>query len=241
MGLYLLIFSSLLLAIILAAAFYYLQSQQGILTLPLTAQQSIVLITGPTAAGKTALLQRLAYGHATIKPTYTSQAINSARYVSAGQKTRQLVDVPGHPKLSGLMTTAQGLGKLSRVIFVLDASALSKQAPAVAQRFLDTLTMVRQKNLPFESVLVLANKSDFFTALDKQGVSKALEEAIAEIRRAMGGAVRMEAMEEERDEQALEWLAESDERFSLAGEGIEVLCGSVLKGQGMQTLSDWLD
>lgn len=235
---YWLVLSTVLLAILLTGVFYRLQTQQAIL-IPLKAQPPAILITGPSAAGKTALFSKLAYKHSALKPTYTSRSINSASYTTTANKTVRLVDVPGHPKLQGLLTSAAETGKISKIIFVLDASTLTKGAPAVARLLLDTLTFSQQQSISVDKVVIFANKSDFFTAVDENGVTQALEREVEETRRALGGEVRMEAMEE-KGEQVLDWLADYDERFTLANESIQVICGSVLKAKGLDLLQDCL-
>jgi signal recognition particle receptor subunit beta len=69
------------------------------------------------------------YGQAL--PAHTSSQTNTADVVLVDGKPHRLVDVPGHPRIRGQF--AEHLPAAKALVFVVDASTVSRTGPAVAE------------------------------------------------------------------------------------------------------------
>ncbi|KAI6118828.1 signal recognition particle receptor beta subunit-domain-containing protein [Pisolithus croceorrhizus] len=137
-----------------------------------------VLLVGPPDAGKTAIFSSLVYNQAL--PSHTSLQINSAHVVLPPSKTLRIVDVPGHPRIRDQFR--EHLRSAKAIVFVVDASTVSRNAPAVAEHMHHVFHAITSlpPSQPTPKVLVLAHK----TNLVKTGVSSSsvTEVAIARVR-----------------------------------------------------------
>ncbi|GJN67667.1 hypothetical protein PLIIFM63780_005110 [Purpureocillium lilacinum] len=168
----------------------------------------VVVLLGPSHAGKTALTTLLERGGPAPTPTHTSQTAQSvelnASTDSASRKSFRnhddatgthtkflLVDTPGHGKLrnvaSGKLARAE---KLKAVVFMVDAAAIGEHdvlAPTAAYLYDVLLHLQRKasskgKDKASVPVLVAANKMDLFTALPATMVKSQLEAELTRIR-----------------------------------------------------------
>ncbi|KDQ61047.1 hypothetical protein JAAARDRAFT_570856 [Jaapia argillacea MUCL 33604] len=148
------LFASLAFAVILLV-FVFLARRKS------SKRGNAVLLVGPCDAGKTAILSTLVYKQ--TLPTHTSLQTNSS-VIALGppnsQKTVQVVDIPGHPRIRDQFK--EYLAQAKAVVFVVDASTVSRNGPAVAEhlhRVLQALTSLPPSQQP-PSLLILAHKSD---------------------------------------------------------------------------------
>ncbi|KAI6132126.1 hypothetical protein EDD16DRAFT_1534706 [Pisolithus croceorrhizus] len=113
-------------------------------------------------------------------PSHTSLQINSAHVVLPPSKTLRIVDVPGHPRIRDQFR--EHLRSAKAIVFVVDASTVSRNAPAVAEHMHHVFHAITSlpPSQPTPKVLVLAHK----TNLVKTGVSSSsvTEVAIARVR-----------------------------------------------------------
>ena len=197
--------------------------------IPIKPQQPTLLLVGPTRSGKTSLFQRVLHG-ASNDVTYTSQKANKGQLLLDNGRKIQVVDTPGHPKLFQEFRDHVP----TNIAFVLDSSTLSKDVAAVARNLLEVLTFAR--SCKAKEVCILANKSDFFTALPVETVTTLLETEIEQIRQRKDG-VQMDSIEE-KQETDQDWLYDLPGHFRLADE-CEVIAGTVLKDD-LGKWQDWL-
>ncbi|KAI6045698.1 signal recognition particle receptor beta subunit-domain-containing protein [Pisolithus marmoratus] len=137
-----------------------------------------VLLVGPPDGGKTAILSSFAYNQAL--PSHTSLQSNSAHVVLSPSKTLRVVDVPGHPRIRDQFR--EHLRGAKAVIFVVDASTVSRNAPAVAEHLHHIFHAVTSlpPSQPMPKILILAHKTDLVkTSVSSSSVS---EVAIARVR-----------------------------------------------------------
>lgn len=221
------IISTIVLAVAISAALYF--QQTGLVSLPLKPSQPVLLLVGPSNAGKTSLFQSLLYDKKDTK-TYTSQKVNSGQLELDEGPSIRVVDVPGHPKLFATFTNYRP----TAIAFVLDASTLSKNISDVAHSLVEVLTFARQQNV--KEVAIFANKSDFFTALSKEKITQLFEAEIQQIREQKEG-VQMDSIEETTNDDN-DWLQNLVGQFRLADE-CALLSGSVLKGD-IKDCKDWV-
>lgn len=137
-----------------------------------------VLLVGPPDAGKTAIFSSFVYNQAL--PSHSSLQTNCAHVVLPPSKTLRIVDVPGHPRIRDQFREHLRIAKA--IVFVVDASTVSRNAPAVAEHLHHVLHAVTSlpPSQPTPKVLVLAHKTD----LVKAGASSSsvTEVAISRVR-----------------------------------------------------------
>ncbi|KAF9073694.1 signal recognition particle receptor beta subunit-domain-containing protein [Rhodocollybia butyracea] len=187
-----LLLSSLLLALTSIAIFFFISRRKN------QAQRNVLLLTGPSDSGKTAIFSSLIHGHAI--PTNTSMQVNSS-FIT----TTQVVDVPGHPRLRDQFKEFLPLAKA--VVFVVDANTVSRNAAVAAEHLhsiLDAI-MAIPPSQPLPTLLILAHKADLIkassisadtTTLAITRVQTILEREL-ERRRHSGGGVGVESLGED--------------------------------------------
>ncbi|THH13863.1 hypothetical protein EW146_g6401 [Bondarzewia mesenterica] len=119
---------------------------------------SAVLFVGPPDAGKTAILSTLVYKH--TLPTHASLQANTSLVALSNGKVVSTVDIPGHPRIRNQFT--EFLPQAKAVVFVVDASTVSRNSPAVAEHLhhvLHSLVTIPPSQTP-PSLLILAHKCD---------------------------------------------------------------------------------
>lgn len=224
-----LLLSTAVLALLIVAAFSFYHA--GAISIPLAPAQPSVLLVGPSIAGKTALFRSIVH-QKTEGATYVSQRANIGQYTLAGGKKIKVVDVPGHPKLFGGFKSYRP----QAIVFMLDSSSLSKSIASVTRCLVEILTFARTQNV--QEVVVIGNKSDYFTALSSQKIVDLLEAEVEQIRASKHG-LKMDSIEENLEESE-EWLQDISGKFTLEAEGVKVLTGSVHKGD-IASWTDWLE
>lgn len=227
---WLLLLSTALLGLSLLAVFYFFN---GAGKLPLAPAQPTLLLCGPAGSGKTCLFQRVVHDKRNSL-TYMSQEQNVGTATLENGRKIKVVDSPGHPKLFESIKTVAP----TAITFVIDASTLSKNTDSVARTLLEVLTFARKNNV--NNVSVLANKSDFFTAVTEEKLVELLETEFEQIRSQKDG-VRMDSIEERTVEQEEmdDWLHDLPGPFSLKDE-CTVFTGSLRKDDIMAWL-DWVE
>jgi len=187
----------------------------------------------------------------------------------------RLVDTPGHGKLrqqamaylggrssTGSSSAADSTSpipetSLKGILFVVDAAALHAGSPALrstAEYLHDTLLTLQRRYTRSRSskhpastpVLVLANKSDLFTALPALMVRAVLEAEIEQVR-----SSRRKGIAEVGASEDVDAAGEEDEEWLGGGEGftfetmkecdvdVQVVAGSV-RGQNMDAWWEWI-
>ncbi|KAK4705787.1 signal recognition particle receptor subunit beta, partial [Phenoliferia sp. Uapishka_3] len=141
----LVLLSSLVLLVLIAVAFFHLNARPSLSTTRNKNKVQTVLLVGPQASGKTAILSKVLYGH--VIPSHTSikenEASISRNWSRAGSKEKvegdgedadkaendehlllkrplHLVDIPGHPRLR-TRALAQFLPAATGVVFTIDS------------------------------------------------------------------------------------------------------------------------
>ncbi|KAF7363590.1 hypothetical protein MSAN_01015800 [Mycena sanguinolenta] len=209
---------------------------------------NLLLLVGPPDAGKTAILSTLVYNQ--TLPTHTSLQTNvSTVALPEVKKTLTVVDIPGHPRIRDQVS--EYIGDAKAIAFVVDASTVSRNGPAVAEHLhiiLNALTSLPPSQV-LPSLVILAHKSDLLksgTAASATSESLAinrvktiLERELEKRRASQSGGVGVEGLGEEGERTEMGGLECSGEkgvfRFD-AWEGGEVLFlgTSVKVGQGVQ-------
>ncbi|KAL8898552.1 MAG: hypothetical protein Q9192_002021 [Flavoplaca navasiana] len=178
-----------------------------------------ILLTGPSGAGKTALVTLLERGRTSA--TRTSQAphtvevslpiktpVASSRFRSPNDPTWEVTkklliqDTPGHGKLRHYaMNSISKSQNLQGIVFVVDAADLSLEASERARQAAEYLhdillqlqkraTSSKTSRAPKEMpVLIAANKLDLFTALPAPLVKSTLESEITKLRNSLSAGL----------------------------------------------------
>ncbi|KAJ6502381.1 P-loop containing nucleoside triphosphate hydrolase protein [Mycena sanguinolenta] len=227
---------------------------------------NLLLLVGPPDAGKTAILSTLVYNQ--TLPTHTSLQTNvSTVTLPAVKKTLTVVDIPGHPRIRDQVS--EYIGDAKAIAFVVDASTVSRNGPAVAEHLhfiLNALTSLPPSQV-LPSLVILAHKSDLLksgTAASATSESLAinrvktiLERELEKRRVSQSGGVGVEGLGEEGERTEMGGLECSGEkgvfRFD-AWEGGDVLFlgTSVKVGQrtqedektetdGLSSLRQWME
>jgi signal recognition particle receptor subunit beta len=153
-------------------------------------------------------------------------SINSATINHASLETSvTVIDCPGHPRLAHLLRQSLNDKKPQGTMMLLDASAIKRDLNAIANTVYSILlTLPRPSH-----ILIVANKSDLFTALPVSKLHDLLESEITSLKR-----TRDENLDEEEERQTLggshfqfedlddeglfvEWTAASTETRQTAG------------------------
>jgi len=116
-----------------------------------------IIFVGASDAGKTAILSTLAYGQ--TLPSHTSFQTNTCIY-SLNKKATTLVDIPGHPRIRDQFR--EHLNDAKAIVFVVDASNVSRNSPIVAEhlhKILHAVVSIPPSQNP-PAILVLAHKCD---------------------------------------------------------------------------------
>uniref|UniRef100_A0A8H7Y2X6 Signal recognition particle receptor subunit beta n=2 Tax=Psilocybe cubensis TaxID=181762 RepID=A0A8H7Y2X6_PSICU len=191
--------ASLIVALVIVAAIFFLTKKSS------KSRGNTFLLVGPPDAGKTSILSQLAYSQ--TLPTQTSMQINSAGVTLSQSKSIRVVDVPGHARLRNQFE--EYLPETKVVGFVVDASTISRNAPAVAEHLhhiLHALTSFPPSQQP-PLLVILAHKADLFKSTSSSNANtstlainrvKAILERELEKRRAsQSGGVNVEGLGEE--------------------------------------------
>ncbi|KAJ7097768.1 signal recognition particle receptor beta subunit-domain-containing protein [Mycena belliarum] len=167
---------------------------------------NLLVLVGPPDGGKTAILSTLMYGQ--TLPTHTSLQTNSSTVdLPAVKKKLTVVDIPGHPRIRDQVS--EYLRDSKAIAFVVDASTVSRNGPAVAEHLhtiLNALTSLPPSQ-PLPSLLILAHKSDLLKsgtassatseALAVNRVKTILERVLEKRRVSQAGGVGVEGLGEE--------------------------------------------
>ena len=125
-------------------------------------------------------------------------SINSSTISHASlEKQVTIIDCPGHPRLAHLLKQSLTSHKPKGIILLLDAATIKKDLNPVANMVYSTLLQLPRPS----HVLVVANKSDLFTALPVNKVRELLESEITSVKKT-------------RDDSNLD---EDEERMTLGG------------------------
>ena len=122
-------------------------------------------------------------------------SINSSTISHASlEKQVTIVDCPGHPRLAHLLRQSLATLKPRGVILLIDAATIKRDLNVVANMVYTTpLELPRPSH-----VLIVANKSDLFTALPVTKVRELLESEITSLKK-----TRDDSLEEEDERAAL--------------------------------------
>ena len=178
-----------------------------------------ILLTGPSGAGKTALVTLLERGRTSVTRTsqipHTVEAslpiktpVASSRFRSPNDPTWEVTkklliqDTPGHGKLRHYaMDSISKSQNLQGIVFLVDAADLSLEASEGARQaaeYLHDILLQLQKRAtsgktsraPKEMpVLIAANKLDLFTALPASLVKSTLESEITKLRNSLSAGL----------------------------------------------------
>ncbi|KAF7304958.1 hypothetical protein MKEN_01210300 [Mycena kentingensis (nom. inval.)] len=219
-----------------------------------------LLLVGPPDAGKTAILSSLVY-HQTL-PTHTSLQTNSSVLtLGGGRKTLTAVDIPGHPRIRNQVN--EHIADAKAVAFVVDASTVSRNGPAVAEHLHIVLNAIT--SLPPSQVLpalvILAHKCDLVKAgaaastpasLAVTRVKTILERELEKRRLAQTGGVGVEGLGEEGERTEMGGLECGGEKgvfqFDTWEGGEVVFLGTSVKtgeekgeAGGLEGLEEWIE
>jgi len=247
------ILASLLFAVLCIVVFAQLKKRRS------GSWGNVVLLVGAPDAGKTAILSTLLYKQ--TLPTLASLQINSSVIALTPASKMRVVDVPGHPRMRDQFRDY--VSEAKAVVFVVDASTISRTGPAVAEYLhivLHSLTSLPpSQRLP--ALLILAHKADLLkstsTASDvlaANRVKSILERELEKRRVSQSGGVTIEGLGAEGERSDLGGLDCSGPEFRFAEwEGGEVtfMGSSVRAGNGadvqsekhvdgLSTLREWL-
>eukprot|EP01025_Chloroclados_australasicus_P033282 TRINITY_DN33897_c0_g1_i2.p1 TRINITY_DN33897_c0_g1~~TRINITY_DN33897_c0_g1_i2.p1 ORF type:complete len:300 (-),score=26.81 TRINITY_DN33897_c0_g1_i2:303-1079(-) len=123
-----------------------------------------VLITGPCDAGKTALFYRLKLGELQNGFVTSMQENKDTVLIPLNpennvQKSVQIIDIPGHPRLRYKFAQSTSTGGVRGIIYMIDSLSFLHEIRATAEQLYDVLTdpVVYRSRIP---VLVCCNKAD---------------------------------------------------------------------------------
>ncbi|KAH8106791.1 P-loop containing nucleoside triphosphate hydrolase protein [Cristinia sonorae] len=195
-----LIFASLGVAVLLVALLVGLSRKRS------KSRGNTLLLVGPSDGGKTAILSSLLYGQ--TLPTHTSLQTNTSVIPLPGsQKSLLAADVPGHPRIRDQFQ--EHLPDAKAVAFVVDASTISRNGPAVAEHLhliLHALTSLPpSQNAP--AFAIIAHKADQLKAsastsseqLAINRVRSVLERELEKRRTSHAGGVGVESLGSEEE------------------------------------------
>jgi signal recognition particle receptor subunit beta len=107
-------------------------------------------------------------------------AINSATLSHASlEKPVTIIDCPGHPRVAHLLRQSLSTQSPTGVILLIDSASINKDLNSVANMVYSTLLALPR---PIQ-VLIVANKSDLFTALPVTKVRELLESEISSLKK----------------------------------------------------------
>jgi signal recognition particle receptor subunit beta len=154
-------------------------------------------------------------------------SINSAKLNHASlEKQITIIDCPGHPRLAHLFRQSLTMYKPMGTIILIDSATINKELNSVANMVYSTLLALPRP----ANVLIVANKSDLFTALPVSKVRELLESEISGLKKTrddsgmeddgeiatLGGDI-FKFSELESEEIAVEWTRGSIESRQVAG------------------------
>jgi signal recognition particle receptor subunit beta len=158
-------------------------------------------------------------------------SINSSTISHASlEKQVTIIDCPGHPRLGHLLKQSLATHKPRGVILLLDAATIKKDLNAVANMVYSTLLQLPRPG----HVLVVANKSDLFTALPVPKVREFLESEITSLKK-----TRDESLEEDEERMTLGGLEFNFDDIENEGIMIDWTRASVETGQTAGIL-EWI-
>ncbi|KAF9477552.1 hypothetical protein BDN70DRAFT_881035 [Pholiota conissans] len=163
------------------------------------------LLVGPVDSGKTTIFCQLISGQS--PSTQTSMQPNSSILTLSSNKTIQITDIPGHPRLRNqfeeYLPTTRAIG------FVVDANTVSRNALAVAEHLhmvLHALTSLPPSQAQ-PALVIIAHKADLFktssasntspSTLAINRVKSVLERELEKRRAFQVGGVNIEGLGEE--------------------------------------------
>lgn len=198
------------------------------------AEEDIVLLAGPSGAGKTALFCKWTnLSSLTFVPSREENVASQAEGPFATHPVK-LVDLPGHPKLQSTEDKYfEDPSSIKAVVFVLDGSSDQAGIAEAAQRLFTLLLKTEFHEIP---VLLAQNKMDLFNTLSVRKTTEIVESVIDQMRKAHVTDVGVIGKEEQGSVQI-----GSDGHFylrDLVGP-VEIIPGSVKNGQIGQW-STWL-
>jgi signal recognition particle receptor subunit beta len=154
-----------------------------------------------------------------VIPTQTSLSINSAPLTHASiEKQITVIDCPGHPRLAHLLRQSLAQTSPRGVILLIDAASVNKDLNSVANMVYSTLLALPR---PIH-VLIVANKSDLFTALPVNKVRELLEGEISSLKK-----TRDEGMDEDEERTTLGGVEFKFDELENEGVVIEWTRGSI--------------
>jgi len=214
---------SLFITILLIALSTYILFRSRVSSSP-----SIYLV-GPCGSGKTALWSYLQYGR--IISTQTSQTINMATLKHASlEKSITLIDCPGHPRLAGLLHKSLTAYTPQGVIILVDAATIIKDLNTIANLVYSTLLALPRPS----HVLIVANKSDLFTALPVGKVRELLETEITSLKK-----TRDEGIDEDEERTSLGGDVFKFDELESEGVEVEWTRGSI-EGREVAGILEWI-
>jgi len=178
------------------------------------ARGNSVLFVGPPDGGKTAILSVLTFKQAL--PTHSSLQTNASLIVlPQRKKTLRVVDIPGHPRIRPQYR--EYFSEAKAVVFVIDASTISRNGAAVAEHLHQILHtfMSLAPSQPSPAFLILAHKCDLLTATSSSGppdqlainrVRAILERELEKRRQSQVGGMGVESLGGEGDGSELSGL-----------------------------------
>ena len=153
-----------------------------------------VLLLGVCGAGKTALFQTLRSGSPYLT-TVTSMEANDATILMEGKtrksgvvaKKLRVVDLPGHPRLGGLLETH--VRSARSAVFVIDAVDFASRRREIAERLfhaLQTIAKAKGRAARTFPIVVACNKSEKITAHPIAFIKSRLEKEMDALLRTAG-------------------------------------------------------
>ncbi|KAK0210834.1 P-loop containing nucleoside triphosphate hydrolase protein [Desarmillaria ectypa] len=171
---------------------------------------NVVLLVGPSDAGKTAIFSKILYDQSL--PSHTSLQTNTSSVDwPPFKKPVVIVDIPGHPKMRDQFK--EHITEAIVIAFVVDASTVSRNAAAVAEHL--HIIMDAIVNLPSTqktpSLVIVAHKTDLLKnvagsanassdALAINRVKTVLERELEKRRDVQSGSLGVESLGEEKTE-----------------------------------------
>ncbi|KAK0459810.1 P-loop containing nucleoside triphosphate hydrolase protein [Desarmillaria tabescens] len=181
-----------------------------ILTHVFKTRGNVVLLVGPSDAGKTAIFSKIMYDQSL--PSHTSlQANTSSVDWPPFKKPVVIVDIPGHPKMRDQFK--EHMKETIVVAFVVDASTVSRNAAAVAEHLhiiMDAIVKLPSTQKT-PSLVIVAHKTDLLknvagsanassNALAINRVRTVLERELEKRRAAHSDSLGVEGLGEEKTE-----------------------------------------
>ena len=158
-------------------------------------------------------------------------SVNSASLSHASlDKKVTIIDCPGHPRLAHLLRQSLSTQSPRGIIVLVDASTIAKDLNAAANMVYSILLALPRPS----HVLIVANKSDLFTALPVGKVRALLESEISSLKK-----TRDEGIDEDDERSSLGGAEFKFDNIESEGITVEWTRGSI-EGREVAGILEWI-